>query len=53
MLEGIQHLSSLESLIITGCPTLVERCKEGTGEDWDKIAHIPELKIGLTTVFIF
>ncbi|WJX58280.1 hypothetical protein P8452_43750 [Trifolium repens] len=51
--EGIQHLSSLESLIITGCPTLVERCKEGTGEDWDKIAHIPELKIGLTTVFIF
>ncbi|KAK2430354.1 putative disease resistance protein RGA1 [Trifolium repens] len=51
--EGIQQLTSLESLIITGCPTLVERCKEGTGEDWDKIAHIPELKIGLTTVFIF
>jgi hypothetical protein len=46
MLEGIQHLSSLESLIIARCPTLEERCKEGTGEDWYKIAHIPKLYIG-------
>ncbi|KAK2376475.1 putative disease resistance protein RGA1 [Trifolium repens] len=44
--EGIRHLTSLESLRIDECPTLEERCKEGTGEDWDKIAHIPYLTIG-------
>ncbi|GAU28687.1 hypothetical protein TSUD_215940 [Trifolium subterraneum] len=44
--EGIRHLTSLEYLEIIGCPTLEERCKEGTGEDWDKITHIPKLKIG-------
>ncbi|WJX58258.1 hypothetical protein P8452_43729 [Trifolium repens] len=43
--EGIRHLTSLESLTIVECPTLKERCKEGTGEDWYKIAHIPKLDI--------
>jgi leucine-rich repeat protein SHOC2 len=43
--EGIRHLTSLESLRIQECPTLKERCQEGTGEDWDKIAHIPKLII--------
>ncbi|RHN56515.1 putative P-loop containing nucleoside triphosphate hydrolase, leucine-rich repeat domain, L [Medicago truncatula] len=43
--EGIRHLTSLELLTIRGCPTLEERCKEGTGEDWYKISHIPILKI--------
>ncbi|XP_045786549.1 putative disease resistance protein RGA1 [Trifolium pratense] len=43
--EGIRNLTSLESLDIQECPTLKERCKEGTGEDWDKIAHIPNLNI--------
>ncbi|KEH40164.1 putative P-loop containing nucleoside triphosphate hydrolase, leucine-rich repeat domain, L [Medicago truncatula] len=43
--DGIRHLTALDSLTIVGCPTLTERCKEGTGEDWDKIAHIPKLKI--------
>jgi structure-specific endonuclease subunit SLX1 len=43
--EGIRHLTSLEVLTIYECPTLKERCKEGTGEDWDKIAHIPKLII--------
>ncbi|GAU39497.1 hypothetical protein TSUD_279180 [Trifolium subterraneum] len=43
--EGIQHLTSLEVLTIEECPTLEERCKEGTGEDWYKIAHIPKLEI--------
>jgi leucine-rich repeat protein SHOC2 len=46
--EGIRHLTSLENLDIRGCPTLKERCKEGTGEDWDKIAHIPKLEIGIS-----
>ncbi|GAU27550.1 hypothetical protein TSUD_29820 [Trifolium subterraneum] len=43
--EGIRHLTSLEALKILDCPTLKERCKEGTEEDWDKIAHIPKLNI--------
>jgi hypothetical protein len=43
--EGIRHPTSLESLTIEECPTLKERCKEGTGEDWYKIAHIPKLDI--------
>ncbi|CAJ2652590.1 unnamed protein product [Trifolium pratense] len=43
--EGIRNLTSLESLDIQECPTLKERCKEGTGEDWDKIAHIPNFLI--------
>ncbi|AES98679.1 putative P-loop containing nucleoside triphosphate hydrolase, leucine-rich repeat domain, L [Medicago truncatula] len=42
--EGIRHLTSLELLTIINCPTLEERCKEGTGEDWDKIAHIPNIQ---------
>jgi len=43
--EGIRHLTSLEVLSIWSCPTLKERCKEGTGEDWDKIAHIPNIDL--------
>ncbi|XP_045827553.1 putative disease resistance protein RGA3 isoform X2 [Trifolium pratense] len=43
--EGIRHLTSLEVLTIHECPTLEERCKEGTGDDWDKIAHIPKLRL--------
>jgi structure-specific endonuclease subunit SLX1 len=43
--EGIRQLTSLEVLTIHQCPTLKKRCKEGTGEDWDKIAHIPQLII--------
>jgi structure-specific endonuclease subunit SLX1 len=46
--EGIRNLTSLENLTIERCPTLEERCKEGTGEDWDKIAHIPKLEIGIS-----
>ncbi|XLQ98934.1 hypothetical protein S83_065133 [Arachis hypogaea] len=41
--EGVRHLTSLQTLIIGGCPALRERCKEGTGEDWHKIARIPKL----------
>ncbi len=43
--EGIRHLTSLQVLTIGDCPTLEERCKEGTWEDWDKIAHIPKIDI--------
>ncbi|MED6199299.1 hypothetical protein PIB30_074729 [Stylosanthes scabra] len=41
--EGIRHLTSLQYLSISFCPALKERCKEGTGQDWHKIAHIPQV----------
>ena len=41
--EGIQGLTSLNTLRIHGCPILLKRCKRETGEDWPKIAHIPNL----------
>ncbi|XP_057441488.1 putative disease resistance protein RGA1 [Lotus japonicus] len=41
--DGVRHLTSLQLLSIAFCPALAERCKEGTGEDWDKIAHVPNL----------
>ncbi|RHN64619.1 putative leucine-rich repeat domain, L domain-containing protein [Medicago truncatula] len=43
--ECIRNLTSLEVLTICDCPTLKERCNEGTGEDYDKIAHIPKFGI--------
>ncbi|WJX63537.1 hypothetical protein P8452_48408 [Trifolium repens] len=43
--EGIRQLTSLQVLTIHGCSTLKKRCEEQTGEDWDKIAHIPKLLI--------
>lgn len=39
--EGIQKLESLRSFCIGGCPEVEERCKQG-GDDWAKIAHIPD-----------
>ncbi|KAK7849005.1 putative disease resistance protein rga4 [Quercus suber] len=42
--EGIQGLTSLYTLQIIHCPILLERCKRETGEDWPKIAHIPNLE---------
>ena len=41
--EGVRHLTSLEVLEIYNCPELKNRCKEGTGEDWHKIKHIPKV----------
>ncbi|XP_057453748.1 putative disease resistance protein RGA1 [Lotus japonicus] len=43
--DGVRHLTSLELLTIQNCPALAKRCKEGTGEDWDKIAHVPKVEI--------
>ncbi|KAG9441693.1 hypothetical protein H6P81_017547 [Aristolochia fimbriata] len=34
---------SLRSCKVDWCPLLTERCKKETGEDWHKIAHIPEV----------
>ncbi|XP_020411991.1 disease resistance protein RGA2-like [Prunus persica] len=43
--EGLRCLVSLKRLIIESCPILKQRCQKETGEDWSKIAHIPELFI--------
>ncbi|KAL9344019.1 hypothetical protein Peur_064450 [Populus x canadensis] len=43
--ESIQHLTSLQYLIIRGCPNLRKRCEKDLGEDWPKIAHIPDIRI--------
>jgi Leucine-rich repeat (LRR) protein len=39
--EGMHCLTSLHHLTIARCPRLEERCKKEIGEDWPKIAHIP------------
>jgi Leucine-rich repeat (LRR) protein len=41
--EGMRRLKSLRMLFIWNCPLLWKRCKRNLGEDWAKIAHIPEL----------
>ncbi|RWR75806.1 hypothetical protein CKAN_00420700 [Cinnamomum micranthum f. kanehirae] len=42
----LQHLSALKELFINRChPSLEIRCTKDTGEDWDKIQHIPHIKI--------
>ncbi|KAH0642833.1 hypothetical protein KY289_033807 [Solanum tuberosum] len=43
--EGLQHLTALTSLKLRRCPTLAKRCEKGIGEDWHKIAHIPNLQM--------
>ncbi|KAG6742153.1 hypothetical protein POTOM_055441 [Populus tomentosa] len=41
----IGYLTSLQSLLIYGCPNLKKRCEKDLGEDWPKIAHIPNISI--------
>ena len=43
--EGMSHLTSLQTLEIRCCPQLKQRCEKENGEDWDKISHIPNVKI--------
>ncbi|XP_059428699.1 disease resistance protein RGA2-like [Corylus avellana] len=43
--EGMRSLTYLQTLKIHNCPILLQRCEREAGEDWAKIAHIPELKL--------
>ncbi|XP_072974862.1 putative disease resistance protein RGA1 isoform X1 [Typha angustifolia] len=44
--ESIQCLAALKSLYIKGCgESLLERTQKDTGEDWDKISHIEDIRI--------
>jgi Leucine-rich repeat (LRR) protein len=42
--EGMRSLTSLQLLKIHRRPNLLKRCKREVGEDWPKIAHIPNLE---------
>ncbi|XP_058107658.1 putative disease resistance protein RGA4 [Magnolia sinica] len=44
-LPELQHLISLQELKIECCPILSRRCQKEVGEDWNKIAHIPDITI--------
>ncbi|PPD72103.1 hypothetical protein GOBAR_DD30997 [Gossypium barbadense] len=41
----VLHNTSLKQLNISQSPTLSERCRKETGEDWLKISHIPSIMI--------
>ncbi|KAK4566197.1 hypothetical protein RGQ29_002429 [Quercus rubra] len=43
--QAMQRLTKLESLWIRYCPKLKERCAEGSGAEWSKIAHIPDVNV--------
>ena len=43
--SSIQRLTNLSSLTISECPYLKKRCEKETGDDWQYINHIPEIKL--------
>ncbi|XP_048138940.1 putative disease resistance protein RGA3 [Rhodamnia argentea] len=43
MPHGIQSLTALEELHVFLCGELSTRCEPQTGEDWQKIAHVPRI----------
>ncbi|GMP78821.1 hypothetical protein CsSME_00034613 [Camellia sinensis var. sinensis] len=44
-LEAMQRLTNLRSLTIGVFPLLKERCARESGQEWHKIAHIPDILI--------
>ncbi|KAK1364492.1 putative disease resistance protein RGA3 [Heracleum sosnowskyi] len=44
-LPTFEQSHGLESLDISHCPILEERCRKGSGPEWFKIQHIPDLDI--------
>ncbi|KAF3645307.1 hypothetical protein FXO38_19702 [Capsicum annuum] len=43
--KALQKLTALTTLTVIGSPKVKDRCVKGIGEDWRKIAHIPNLLI--------
>ncbi|KAM3397284.1 putative disease resistance protein RGA3 [Capsicum galapagoense] len=43
--KALQNLTALTTLTVIGSPKVKDRCVKGIGEDWRKIAHIPNLLI--------
>ncbi|CDP08105.1 unnamed protein product [Coffea canephora] len=43
--EAVRRLTKLRKLAIEGCPLLKDRCKKEIGQEWYKIAHIPEIQL--------
>ncbi|KAL3834666.1 hypothetical protein ACJIZ3_009402 [Penstemon smallii] len=41
--NAMQSLKNLKKVRIEKCPLLEERCTPGTGPEWHKIMHIPEI----------
>ena len=52
LLPNYFHTAPLQNLKIFYSPFLKERCKRGTGEEWPKISHIPNIKIQFNCVQI-
>ncbi|KAJ8623930.1 hypothetical protein MRB53_032460 [Persea americana] len=44
--EGLQRLKNLRVLSIIGCPVLERRVQCNKGQDWHKVAHVPDIRIG-------
>ncbi|KAL7176744.1 hypothetical protein ACSBR2_030150 [Camellia fascicularis] len=44
-LEAMQRLTNLQSVTIHFCRLLKERCARESGQEWHKIAHIPDIFI--------
>ncbi|XP_024039286.1 disease resistance protein RGA2-like [Citrus clementina] len=42
--DYLLQTTALQELRIWGCPILENRYREGEGEDWHKISHIPHIK---------
>ncbi|XP_070680504.1 putative disease resistance protein RGA3 [Malus domestica] len=43
--QAMRRLTKLKYLRIFECPFLKEKCARGTGTEWPKISHIPEIEI--------
>ncbi|CDP08103.1 unnamed protein product [Coffea canephora] len=43
--EAMRRLTKLRKLLIEQCPLLKDRCKKEIGQEWYKIAHIPEIQL--------